>query len=238
MEPGASLVLVARYLNKPVSFDITKYLAEQENESMSLTEYDNTAKWASFFHSRSRGLKISVVVVAAVVAAIWGYSRFGPIRELKAENQSLKAKLDQAISERAAMMDRKNELYAETLYLKGILDPVQKKATLLYPELETAAAVARLAGDLQDVRALATRDVYKPLSDDFKKRLVEALRLLRSQAQSVCTNVTIKLQQGSSSRARVADDLKRYVDEAGYTTTLNTMMAFYSATPRQTSRSN
>ena len=201
----------------------------REATKMSMMEYDNAAKWLSFFRRLPVILKSCLGVVAIVVVSIWTYVQFGPMRKLSAENESLLGKLDTAKTELTVMTDRKNELYAETLYLKGILNPIQEKATLLYPELESAAAVARLAGDLQNVRALATREDYKPLPDGMRTSLVGALRSLRSQNPSALTNITVTVLMGSSVRERVANDLAQYLCAAGYRAHVASIMTAYSA---------
>ncbi len=127
-----------------------------------------------------------------------------------------------------SLTDRKNELHRENLHLKEMIDPIRKKAELLYPEFETAVAISKLARDIENVRSLATRDVYKPLASDQKKKLIEMLRTLRLQYAPFDLSVTIKLQQGSASRAKVANDLKLYLEEAGFITSFTVVMSFFT----------
>ncbi len=198
---------------------------------MPLPEYDNAAKWGNWLRGLPWWIKVLLGIAVTASTTFFIYERFGPVRALQKENQRLLSEFKQSESDVVALRDRKDELHRENLHLRELIDPIQKKAELLYPELETVAAIARLAEDLQDVRSLATRDVYKPLAQDQKDRMVAALREIRSQSATTNMNVTVTVQQGSSSRARVADDLIRYLNEAGWKAEINSIMAFYSGTP-------
>lgn len=198
---------------------------------MPLPEYDNLAKWAAFFRRLPFWLKACAVILIVAVVAIWAYTRFGPLRDLKSRIDSLQSNLDQAKTQISELTERKNELHRENLHMKDIMAPIQKKAELLYPELETASAMAKLAEDLETVRTLATRDVYKPLHEQKRSKMIEALRILQKQYSSLNPSVTIAVQQGSSARAKVANDLKKYLEASGYSTKVNSMMAFYRGTP-------
>lgn len=198
---------------------------------MTIPEYDNIAKWTAFFRRLPFWLKSIIVVASIALVAIYLYSQFGPARALQQDNTRLKASLSQSRAEVAALRDKKDELHRENLHLKELIDPIQKKAELLYPELETSAAIAKLAEDVKYVRSLATRDVYKPLAEDQKQKMVAALRALQAQRSSPTPSVSIVVQQGSSSRARVASDLKRYLQDAGWNVKMNSVMSFYSGIP-------
>jgi predicted RNase H-like nuclease (RuvC/YqgF family) len=175
---------------------------------MSIPEYDNAAKWAAFFRRLPFCLKALLGMALIVAVAIFLYARFGPIGELQRENLSLKNNLSQAQSEISSLRDKKDELHRENLHLKELIDPIKKKAELLYPEMETATAIAKLAEDLQNVRLLATRDVYKPLAQDQKDKMIAALKELQMLHSGLPVSVSIVAQQGSSPRARVANDFK------------------------------
>jgi hypothetical protein len=198
---------------------------------MPITEYDNAAKWAAFFRRLPLWLKaiISIAFVAAV--AIYLYSQFGPIRSLRQANDRLKTDLSQSQADVVTLRDRKDELHRENLHLKELIDPIQRKAELIYPELETAAAIAKLAEEVQDARSLATRVVYKPLVQDRKQKMVAALRLLHVQDTTLQQSVTISCQQGSSTRTKVANDLKKYIQEAGWKVEMSSGMFVYSKVP-------
>jgi hypothetical protein len=205
---------------------------------MSIPEYDNAAKWATFFRRLPFWLKALLGMAVIVAVAIFLYARFGPIRELQRENLSLKNGLSQAQSEISSLRDKKDELHRENLHLKELIDPIKKKAELIYPEMEAAAAIAKLAENLQNVRSLATRDVYKPLAQDNKDMMIAALKELQTLHSALPVSVSILVDQGSVPRSRVANDLKQYLQEAGWDVKLSTVMTFYSGTPLDISIKN
>lgn len=198
---------------------------------MSITEYDNVAKWVKFFKGLPWWPRSIIIIGIVGFLSIWGYCQWGPVRQLKSDNSDLKNKLAIIKGELATVRDTKNELHRENLHFKELIDPIQRKAELLYPELETAAAITKLAEDLQEVRSLATRDVYKPLASDRKGRMIAALRALQAQALGHTLSLTIVVQQGSSARAKVAADLERYLQDAGWKVNLQSGMSFYNGTP-------
>lgn len=150
--------------------------------------------------------------------------------QLKTDNIDLNKQIRKLETELAQDRDAKAVLHRENLHLKKMIDPVKRKAEILYPELETAAAIAKLAEDLQEVRSLATRDVYRPLSQDRKLRLISGLRSIREHNTEFPLSVTIVVQQGSSARAKVATDLMRYMQDAGVTVKKQSAMVFSSGT--------
>lgn len=198
---------------------------------MGLPEYDNVSKWAAFFRRLPFWLKAAIILCVVVVLSIWLYAKFGPIQELKQDKADLETSLARAKSEISDLRDRKNELHRENLHLKEIFNPVQRKAEQLYPELETAAAIAKLAEDLETVRSIATRDVYKPLVAQQKTKFIGSLQTLLSRYPSFAPTVTIIYQQGSSSRIKVAHDFKKYLEEAGFKAEVSSVMAFYKGIP-------
>jgi hypothetical protein len=198
---------------------------------MPIPEYENIAKWLAFFRRLPVWLKTLAIATVVITGGIILYDRFGPIRELRKENQNLMNDLSQAQTEIGTLRDKKNELYLENLHLKELIDPIQKRAELLYPELESAAAIAKLTDDLQNVRSLATQDVYKPLAEDHKDKMIAALRVLHARYSTQTPSVTIVVQQGSSARSKVANDLNQYLREAGWKSEVKSAMLFYKGMP-------
>jgi hypothetical protein len=198
---------------------------------MAIPEYDNAAKWAVFFRSLPMRQKIILGVIVVLILGIFLYFWLGPMRTLRNENEQLKNNLSEAQKEIITVRDKKDELHRENLHLQELIDPIRKKAELLYPEMETAAAIAKLSEDLQNVRSLATRDVYKPLIKEQRDRLVIALKDFLSAHSTLTLTVSIIVQQGNSPRVKVANDLKNYLEEAGCNVKLNPVMSFYSGIP-------
>lgn len=183
---------------------------------MSLTEYDNASKWVALFRQLPSWLKVLIIFCVVAALSIWLYAKYGTIQELKKNNADLNQKLAQANSEISTLRDRKDELHRENLHLKEINDAIQKTAEQLHPDLDTVAAIAKLAEDLKTVRSLATQDAYKPLAAQKKKELIDKLQALLGQYTSFTHTVTILCQPGNSSRVKVAHDLKQYLEEAGF----------------------
>ena len=203
---------------------------EREKLSMVVPEYDNLAKWATFFNKMPFWLKACVVILVISVVSIWAYIQLGPIRQLQSDNAQLKN--DVAAAERRAddLKDKKDELHRENLYYKNLIAPLQKKAEELYPELESATALAKLAKDIETVRSLATRDVYKPLGKTLSDALVQHL----TQIRELYTNppkLVIAVEQGNSTRMRVGSDLKSFLDRAGFITELRPQQTFRKSSP-------
>ncbi len=198
---------------------------------MAIPEYDNAAKWAAFFRSLPVRQKIIISIIVALILGIFLYFWLGPMRTLRNENAQLKTDLSEAQKVIVTIRDKKDELHRENLHLQELIDPIKKKAELLYPEMETAAAIAKLSEDLQNVRSLATRDVYKPLIKEQRDRLVIALKDLLSAHSTMNLTASIIVQQGNSPRVKVANDLKNYLEEAGWNVKLNPVMSFYSGIP-------
>jgi hypothetical protein len=197
---------------------------------MSVPEYDNIAKWAALFRRMPLWLKAIVVVSTISIASIWVYMQFGPIRQLQSENARLQSEL--AATDRKAndLKDKKDELHRENLYYKTLVTTIQKKAEELYPELESAAALAKLAEDIQTVRSLATKDLYKPLDPSHSDALVQKLAEIRLRYLNP-PNLVMAVEQGNSSRMRVASDLKGFFDRAGFTTKIRPQQTFRTGVP-------
>lgn len=198
---------------------------------MAIPEYDNAAKWIAFFRSLPRWQKTISIVIVALILGILFYVWLVPMRTLRNENAQLKSDLSEAQKEIVTIRDKKDELHRENLHLQELIDPIRKKAELLYPEMETVAAIAKLSEDLQNVRSLATRDVYKPLIKEQRDRLVIALKDLLSAHSTLKVSVSIVVQQGNSPRVKVASDLKDFLEEAGWNAKLNPVMSFYNGIP-------
>lgn len=179
-----------------------------------MTDFDNVTKWGSFIRSLPRWQKILALMILTGAIVAWFYTQFGPLRTAQRERERLAEELKQSASQLVSVRDEKAAIHRELLSYKAILDPIQKKAVQLYPELETAAAIAKLAQDLDEVRSLATRDTYRPLAPEIKERIVQHLRILGT---ALGTNVTMEVvvESGSASRQRVAKALVDILVESG-----------------------
>ena len=174
--------------------------------------------------------KACLVILFISIVSIWAYIQLGPIRQLKSDNAQLKN--DLVVAERRAddLKDKKDELHRENLHYKSLFAPIQRKAEELYPELESVAALAKLAKDIEAIRSLVTRDDYKPLNKALSDALIQALSKIRVQYENQ-PKLIIAVEQGNSSRMRVGSDLKSFLDGAGFVTGLRPQQTFHKGVP-------
>jgi hypothetical protein len=187
---------------------------------------ENLSKSRQWFAEPRFWYQVAVVFLIAVIIFVWLYFKYGPVRRLEAENESLSGKI-------VELKSRNEELHEENLqnlHYKNLLDPIRRKAKELYPELETNAAVAMLAEDVKAVqepgtrdRELATRDrepaprdMYKPLSPDVRQRIISELEGIIANYRGAGPKVKITFDAGSLARLKVAESLYGIFKEAGY----------------------
>jgi len=111
-----------------------------------------------------------------------------------------------------------------------ILDPVRKVAHELHPEMEMAAAVGRLADDLQQVRSLATKDLFRPLDQNSRSNLVAALRQVQTAYGTNQIRVTFTVGTGKTARL-LADEWVSILNEAGLSAYCGTFRNMFSTPP-------
>lgn len=185
---------------------------------MSVTDFDNVAKWSRFIQSLPLWQKLVLSLILVCIIVGWLYIFFGPLRTAQGERDRLAEELKQINAQLATVRDEKATVHRELLSYKEILDPIQKKAVQLYPELETAAALGKIAQEIDAVRTLATQDTYRPLADTIKTRVVQQLKAVQLE---VGTNLAVEVavESGSASRQRVANALVGMLAEAGISVT-------------------
>ncbi|MEN6574936.1 MAG: hypothetical protein ABFD90_01240, partial [Phycisphaerales bacterium] len=127
----------------------------------------------------------------------------------------LKTDKDSLVQELDRVRAREAELHRENLHQKALLDPIRRKSEQLYPSLETDAAVAKLAEDINEVRELATRDLYRPLATHICERAIADLRAFREQHLEMNLSVSVVPEQGSHLRILVAEELTSLFKQAG-----------------------
>ena len=150
---------------------------------------------------------------------------------LRDQITGLEENLAEAESDKSSLRDEKNKLQTENQLLKTIADPVQEMLKQLYPKMKIAAAIAKMAEDVKKVHSLATRDVYKPLAAQKKKEFIGKLQALLGRYTSFTHTVTICCQNGNVTRAKVAYDLKQYLEEAGFEVELSSGMFSQTVPP-------
>ena len=187
---------------------------------------ENFSKSRQWFAELRFWYMVVVVLLIAGIVFVWLYFKYGPVRRLEAENESLRGQI-------ADLTSRNEELHQENLqnlYYKKLIDPIRRTAKQLYPELETDTAVAVLAEDLKAVREPAThdrepaprdrepapRDTYKPLPPDVRQRIISELEGIIANYRGAGPRVKITFDAGSLIRLKVAEELYGIFREAGY----------------------
>jgi len=195
---------------------------------MSLTDYENLRKFWRRFIELPRWLQVALVVAILALGGVYSWQYFSK-RSIVAENGRLKADMDalsrenkqlrtdkdSIVQELDGVRAREAELHRENLHQKELLSPIVK----LYPTLETAAAVAKLAEDIERVRELATRDLYRPLAAHIRERVVADLCRLRERHSEINLKVSVVPDQGIQLRIAVAGELTSVLRDAGYDAT-------------------
>lgn len=183
---------------------------------MGFFDFENMRRWGRWFVKLPRVLRILVVAWVVVVIVVLIYSHYGKFQSLKSENRELEQSLRKAQDKIASLRSSNAELHRENLHYKELLDPIRQKAAQLYPALETDAALAKLAEDIETVRELATRDIYRPLSPEIKRELVSGLQEVRNRYRDLDVNLSITPEKGNQTRDKVARELSSLFVESGF----------------------
>jgi len=197
-------------------------------------EYDELNKWRQWLArlwkhpAKRKALIILAPIGLAVVVGAYLATDYLPYRTKNArligENDGLKktaesqrdelAKVRQDSANELAKLRHENEnLVSENNRLKIVINPIERRAKEIYPELETGAALAKLAKDLEDVRSLATRSMFRPATPDV---INTALHWLSAVPNATSTVVTVQYEKGSVQRQKVADELVDILTRAGF----------------------
>ncbi len=183
----------------------------------------NPGKLSQWFAEPRFGYKVVVVFLIAGIVFVWLYFKYGPVRRLEAENESLRGKIVEfrssieSLREKIAALRLSDaEPYQENLHCEELLDPIRRKAEQLYPALETDAAVAKLAEDMEAIQAPPPRDMYKPLSPDVRERTISELANITRNYRAASPRVKITFDAGSLTRLKVAENLYGIFKEAGF----------------------
>ena len=131
------------------------------------------------------------------------------------ENTSLKHDLSSEERTLAALRHENQILAAENNRWKLLMDPVERKAKEIYPELESSAAIAKLAKDLEDTRNLATRAEFKPLTPQLKAQVVSRLKGVQEAFRAEKITFVVSYQHGSLGRSKLAQELTSLMEESG-----------------------
>lgn len=177
---------------------------DKKRPIVSLTDHDNVAKWYNWWRSLTKWQQILVVVILLIGLGWWLHSR------------SLRKDLNSRESSIVDLRARNAELHRENLHLRALLDPVRIMAQQLYPQMESDAAIAKLAENLEQVRELATSAIYRPLSSERKRALTDELSVLLRVTPPCPKAVKVFYDGGNRNRALIANDLVLLLSKADY----------------------
>lgn len=180
---------------------------------MDLPDHKNAQAWAKALTKqwktrRGRLFLIAAVTIATVAAVIYHRSQVKTLKSQKDDVETrLKTEGEQHDRELAALRHTNQGLVVENSRLQTLLDPIQRKAKELYPELENAAAVAKLASDLDTVRMLALKDIFRSPSPELEAQVDKALGEFKARYADWKPSVRVEVESGSTTRRRVAEIL-------------------------------
>lgn len=91
--------------------------------------------------------------------------------------------------------------------IKSLLKPFIEISQTKYPSLDTTSALNRLIKDIKEVKELATRDIYRSLSENSRKELISSLKEYLSKQNVNPPIIKFFVQQGNQNRYQVVLDL-------------------------------
>ncbi len=127
----------------------------------------------------------------------------------------LGASLKSKSSECDKLHEERTLLVQTNLFLQTQLTPVISKAKELYPEFDNAAALSKLVSDMQEVRHLATRGDFIPLSPPLRTNAIAKLNRFHQMYRQIA-NIDICVEAGGpAARSRVAKQLAELLNSVG-----------------------
>ena len=169
---------------------------------MSFWEFDNIKKYKDAFFKLPKKVKIPIVIIILVGISVWIW-----------RTQCNIAKKNEEIS---ALRFENEKLQRENLHLKEIVNPLEQKAKELYPELETSTALAKLSEDIETVRALATRDIYRPLNPELRNKVINSLKPIYSKYSTINPFIQISVEMRNKNRELILAELIEILVAAGF----------------------
>jgi len=128
--------------------------------------------------------------------------------------------------------DREKKAQQDRDEIKSLLTPFIEIAQSKYPSLDTNSALSRLILDMKEVKELATRDVYKSLSENSRKLLIEALKEYISKTKVSPPLIKFFIQQGNQNRYQVVLDLIEIFKAAKLKASIGAMGLFPQSGPQ------
>lgn len=176
--------------------------------------YDELMKWRWGVATwRSRFKIILGIFILGTAYSL--FSKLTIIPHLEKENALLNKHIQERDVEIASLRHENQKLYANNLHLQEMTAPFVRKAQEAYPELELAAAMVKLSKDLDDVRQLAERDVFRPFSQDLRHKVANNLKSISGTYPTLQLKVIIRGREGDTNRQLFAGELLKLFQSAG-----------------------
>jgi hypothetical protein len=182
-------------------------------------EFEDWRKRIAQWWSKPRTRLWLVIIAIALSCYLFGkdylpYRRENEqLRHANAEHLKTIAEKDGTVS---TLRHENENLLSINNRLQIMLNPIERKAKEIYPELESAAAVAKLAANLEEIRNLATRTTFKPLSSDLKGRLFDSLTRVQKTHPTNAITFEVHYLSGSNARSSVAKEFTDILGESGF----------------------
>lgn len=160
---------------------------------------------------------MTLMIFAAVVTTIIVINDHNTANNIQKNINDIKISSEKAVSDAE---EREEIAQYKRAELKAMLDPFIKIAERKYPGTDTNLALSKLARDIEEVKEevkeLAARDIYHPLTNDKKQELLNILKTLCKRHQLSLPEIKLCIQQGNKNRNRVCEDFVNYLTLSGF----------------------
>lgn len=184
---------------------------------------------------RTKKHKIIRSILVSVIIIFGGISIYTAVNQ---ENSSTKLAQDlsdlKKYSEKSILDSDKREKNAQIDRdeIKSLLIPFIEVAQKKYPSLDTNSALNRLLLDIKEVKELATRDIYKPISENSKLSLIASVKKYVAQNNVKPPVIKFFVQQGNQNRYQVTVDLIEIFKAAKISASIESMGLFPQSGPQ------
>lgn len=175
-------------------------------------------------HKIIRSLLPYLVILMTVITAIIVISDNTSSEKLETELKQLTKNSELSIE---LANKRETEAIKEIGELKELLKPFVEIADRNYPNMDKNLALNKLADELETVKEIATKDIFKPYSENNKSLLVKQLKTIFNRYPE-SPIIKFYIQQGTSNNNKVLKDLTSLLTQAGFST--ETKLGFYPRT--------
>jgi hypothetical protein len=155
-------------------------------------------------HKIIRRILIAVIIIFGGISIYTSTIQENSSQKLAQNLDDLKKYSEKSISDSDT---REKKAQSEREEIKSLLKPFIEIAQNKYPSLDTNSALNRLLLDIKEVKELATRDIYKPLSASSKLSLISSIKEYITKSKVKPPALKFIVQQGNQNRYQVTLDL-------------------------------